>query len=83
MKKTEISDEEFERRFDAGEDISEFVDWKNARRPGRELQRVNVDFPVWMISAMDKEASRLGVSRQALIKFVMDSHLQQPRPTHA
>ena len=83
MKKTEISDDEFQRRFDAGEDISKFVDWKNARRPGRELQRVNVDFPSWMVSAMDKEASRLGVSRQALIKFVMDNHLQHTRPTHA
>jgi hypothetical protein len=83
MKKTEISDEEFERRFDAGEDISEFVDWKNARRPGRELQRVNVDFPSWMVSAMDKEATRLGVSRQALIKFVMDNHLQNGKTIHA
>jgi hypothetical protein len=86
MKKTEISDEEFERRFDAGEDISEFVDWKNARRPGREgreLQRVNVDFPTWMIQAMDKESSRLGVSRQALIKFVMDQHLQTVPTQHA
>ena len=83
MKKTEISDEEFERRFDAGEDISEFVDWKNATRPGRAFQRVNVDFPSWMVNAMDKEATRLGVSRQALIKFVMDSHLQNARPTHA
>ena len=82
MKKTDISDEEFERRFDAGEDISEFVDWKNARRPGRELQRVNVDFPNWMVKAMDNEASRLGVSRQALIKFVMDSHLQNARSIH-
>ena len=83
MKKTEISDEEFERRFDAGEDISEFVDWENATRPGRKLQRVKVDFPSWMVSAMDKEATRLGVSRQALIKFVMDSHLQHAKPTHA
>jgi hypothetical protein len=83
MKKTKISDEEFERRFDAGEDISEFVDWKNARRPGRELQRVNVDFPTWMIGAMDNEASRLGVSRQALIKFVMDNHLQNVPAKHA
>ena len=83
MKKTEISDEEFERRFDAGEDISEFVDWKTARRPGRELQRVNVDFPSWMVNAMDKEATRLGVSRQALIKFVMDNHLQHAKPSHA
>ena len=83
MKKTEISDEEFERRFDAGEDISEFLDWENATRPGRKLQRVNVDFPSWMVSAMDKEATRLGVSRQALIKFVMDSHLQHAQSTHA
>lgn len=83
MKKTEISNDEFERRFDAGEDISEFVDWKSARRPGRELQRVNVDFPSWMVNAMDKESSRLGVSRQALIKFVMNSHLQNARAEHA
>ena len=76
MKKTNISDEEFMRRFDAGEDISEFVDWENARRPGRELQRVNVDFPSWMVNAMDKEASHVGVSRQALIKFVMNNHLR-------
>ena len=82
MKRTEVSDEEFERRFDAGEDISEFVDWKNARRPGRALQRVNVDFPGWMIGAMDSEASRLGVSRQALIKFVMDNHLQHVKHMH-
>jgi hypothetical protein len=83
MEKTAISDKEFERRFDAGEDISEFVDWKSARRPGRELQRVNVDFPSWMVNAMDKEASRLGVSRQALIKFAMDSHLQNAKPERA
>jgi len=76
MRKAERVDGEFERRFDAGEDISEFVDWKNARRPGRELQRVTIDFPSWMVSALDRESSRLGVSRQALIKFVMDRHLQ-------
>jgi hypothetical protein len=54
-----------------------------ARRPGRELQRVNVDFPSWMVNAMDREATRLGVSRQALIKFVMDNHLQHGKPRHA
>ena len=79
----EISAEEFDRRFDEGEDMTPYLDMSTARRPGRELQRVNVDFPNWMVNAMDKEASRLGVSRQALIKFVMDSHLQQARPTHA
>jgi hypothetical protein len=80
MKKTkqpiEISAEEFDRRFDNGEDITPYLDLSKASRPGRELQRVNVDFPTWMVSAMDGEASRLGVSRQALIKFVMDRHLQ-------
>lgn len=76
MKQTKITAKEFDRRFEAGEDISEFVDWKSARRPGREMQRVNVDFPSWMVTAMDEEATRLGVSRQALIKFVINSHLQ-------
>jgi hypothetical protein len=87
MKKTkktmEISAEEFDRRFDNGEDITPYLDLSKASRPGRELQRVNVDFPNWMVNAMDKEASRLGVSRQALIKFVMDNHLQNARPTLA
>ena len=87
MKKTnkpvEISAEEFDSRFDNGEDITPYLDLGKASRPGRKLQRVNVDFPNWMVSAMDKEASRLGVSRQALIKFVMDSHLQHAKPTHA
>ena len=86
MKKTkkpmEISAAEFDRRFDNGEDITPYLDLSKASRPGRELQRVNVDFPSWMVSAMDKEASRLGVSRQALIKFVMDSHLQHGKAAH-
>jgi len=78
----ELSAEEFDRRFDEGEDMTPCLDMSTARRPGRELQRVNVDFPHWMVSAMDKEASRLGVSRQALIKFVMDSHLQNIPAKH-
>jgi hypothetical protein len=82
-KPTEISVEEFDRRFDNGEDITPYLDLSKATRPGRELQRVNVDFPNWMVNAMDREATRLGVSRQALIKFVMDSHLQNGKATHA
>jgi len=76
MKKTDISDEEFERRFDAGEDISEFVDWKNAKRPGREMCRVNVDFPAWMLQSLDREAARLGVPRQAIIKTWLADRLR-------
>ncbi|MDR0466037.1 MAG: BrnA antitoxin family protein [Deltaproteobacteria bacterium] len=78
-KPMEITAEEFDRRFDDGEDITPYLDFSKAGRPGRELRRVNVDFPSWMVSAMDKEASRLGISRQALIKFAMDNHLQHAK----
>ena len=67
MKK--ISANEFEAKFDAGEDISEFVDRSKMRRPGRETPRVNVDFSGWVVEATDREAGRLGVTRQALVKL--------------
>ena len=66
---TTITAEEFDRRFDDGEDIGEFVDWSTARRPGLELKRVNVDFPAWVVTGLDREARRLGVTRQSLIKM--------------
>lgn len=76
--KTDISAEEFDRLFDEGkEDITPFLDLKAARRPGLETRRVNVDFPAWMIEAMDKEASRLGITRQALIKVTMGDRLDK------
>ncbi|MGN6582270.1 MAG: type II toxin-antitoxin system BrnA family antitoxin [Rhizobiaceae bacterium] len=64
-----ISSDEFERKFDEGKDISSYIDWSKARRPGLELKRVNVDFPTWVVDDLDKEAHRLGVTRQALIKL--------------
>ena len=67
MKK--VSAREFDARFDAGEDISDFVDWSKMRRPGREVRRVNIDFPNWVVEALDPEAERLGVTRQALVKL--------------
>jgi hypothetical protein len=53
----------------AGEDISAHLDLAKATRPGREIQRVNVDFPVDLLRAIDREARRIGVSRQAFIKL--------------
>jgi len=59
----------FDKIFDSGnEDITEYLDLTKARRPGLEIKRVNVDFPEWMIDSLDKEAHRLGITRQALIK---------------
>lgn len=59
---------ELDERFDAGEDITGDLDLARARRVNQEQKRVNVDFPIWMVQALDKEAKRLGVARQALIK---------------
>lgn len=54
---------------DASEDLSSYLDVDKATRPGRKVQRVNVDFPVDLLSAIDREARRIGVSRQAFIKL--------------
>ncbi len=56
--------------------MSEFFDWSTARRPGLELKRVNVDFPAWVVSGLDREARRLGVTRQSLIKMWIAERLK-------
>jgi hypothetical protein len=60
---------DFDKKFDSGEDITELLDLTKARRPGLEARRVNVDFPEWMVESLDKEAHRLGITRQSLIKL--------------
>ena len=54
---------------DDGEDLTRHLDVTKARRPGRDVQRVNVDFPVDLLDAIDREARRIGVTRQAFIKL--------------
>jgi hypothetical protein len=67
---------DFDARFDAGEDVTDALDLKMARRPGLEPKRVNVAFPAWMVRSLDKEAHRLGVTRQSLIKLWLADRLQ-------
>jgi predicted DNA binding CopG/RHH family protein len=76
IQKKKITAEEFDRRFDAGEDISEFIDWSKATRPGLKKNRVNVDMPQWMIGRLDNVASRHGIARQALIKTWLAERLK-------
>jgi hypothetical protein len=64
-------------KFDEGEDISKYLDITKARRPGQEQKRVNVDFPLWMIHLLDKEARRLGVPRQSIIKVWVAERLEK------
>jgi hypothetical protein len=66
---TPITAEELDKKFDDGEDISEYLDLSKAYRPEEELKRVNVDFPLWMVTRLDRQAKHYGVSRQSLIKM--------------
>lgn len=68
---------EFDAKFDQGEDITEFLNLSQANCPGYEQKRVNVDFPAWMIEALDHEAKRLGVTRQSIIKVWLAERLAQ------
>ena len=66
----------FDKKFDDGKDISNDLNLKSLRRPGQEQRRVNVDFPTWMIESLDSEASRLGVTRQSIIKIWIAERLE-------
>ena len=68
---------EFDKKFDEGEDVSQYLDISKARRPVQEQKRVNVDFPIWMIQLLDKEAKRLGVPRQSIIKLWVSERLKK------
>lgn len=67
MKKVKAKD--FDAAFDRGDDVTKVLDKSKARRVNAELKRVNIDFPVWVISSLDKEARRLGITRQSLVKM--------------
>ncbi len=69
--------EELDKKFDAGEDITQYLELSRARRPEQEQKRVNVDFPLWMIHSLDKEAKRLGVPRQSIIKLWVAERLER------
>ena len=68
---------EFDRKFDEGEDVSQYLDISEARRSGQEQKRVNVEFPLWMLQQLDKEAKRLGVPRQSIIKVWVAERLKK------
>lgn len=66
----------FEQQFDEGADITATLDLSKAKRVLQEQKRVNVDFPTWMIDSLDREASKLGVTRQSVIKVWLAERLE-------
>ncbi len=72
---------DFDKKFDEGQDVSRYLDMSKVRRPEQEQKRVNVDFPQWMVHSLDKEAKRLGVPRQSIIKVWVAERLGL-QPSH-
>lgn len=72
-----MNPEELDQRFDDGEDVLPYFDLSSLRRPGLEMQQLEVDFPRWMIEALDREAQRLGVDRKAVIKVWIADRLDK------
>jgi hypothetical protein len=70
---------QLDRKFESGEDITKYLDVSKAHRPEQEQRRVNVDFPIWMIHSLDKEAKRLGVPRQSIIKVWVAERLEEKK----
>ena len=68
---------ELDEAFDDGKDISGALNLSSLRRPNQEQKRVNVDFPIWMVRSLDREASRLGVTRQSIIKVWLAERLEK------
>jgi len=81
MKK--ITAEEFDKKFDDGEDISEYLDLstairlKDMKKLKIETKKVNVDFPEWVVESLDKEAKKIGVTRQSIIKVWIAERLKE------
>lgn len=69
--------EEFDAKFDADkEDVVDDLDLSTARRVNHEQKRINVDFPSWVVEELDREAARIGVTRQSIIKVWLVERLE-------
>jgi hypothetical protein len=69
---------EFDKKFDEDkDDILDALDLSTAKRPNQTQKKINVDFPIWMIDSLDKEASRIGVTRQSIIKVWLAERLEE------
>lgn len=73
---------EFDKKFDDGADITEHLDLSKAKRSTQSTKRVNVDFPAWMLESLDREASRVGVTRQSIIKVWLAEKLESLHVKH-
>ena len=74
---------ELDKIFDEGKDISPYLDISTKNRPGLKQRRVNVDFPEWIINSLDHEASKIGVTRQSIIKVWIAERIKAESELHS
>ncbi len=79
MRKKSMKASEFDKKFESGENMTEFLDLQKASRPGLEQRRVSVDFPEWMVHELDKVSKKLGVTRQSIIKIFISDKLKEEK----
>ncbi len=72
-----LTAEEFDRMFDDGEDISEYVDWSSARRAEDALGQIHLELPNWLILTLKNEAQKLGVTHEVLVRRWLEERLAQ------
>ncbi|MBN2133204.1 MAG: hypothetical protein JW741_27130 [Sedimentisphaerales bacterium] len=72
-----------DRKFDTGQDITRHLDTSRQRRPNQQKKRLSLTLPLWMVHILDKQANRLAISRQALIKICIAERLERTTPTGA
>lgn len=68
---------ELDKKFDDGESVTEMLDLSKKKKASQSLKRVNVDIPLWMVELLDKEAKRLGITRQSIIKIWLAERLEK------
>lgn len=73
---------DFDKEFDDGNDIFAHLDLSQAKRTTQATKRVNVDFPEWMLDSLDREANRIGVTRQSIIKVWLAERIENINPAH-
>ena len=69
--------QDFDSKFEAGEDLTEYLNFSKACRVNQESRRVNLDCPSWVVDGLDKQAKRLGITRQALVKVWIAERLRE------
>jgi hypothetical protein len=68
---------EFDEKFEIGKDLTDDLDFSKARRINQTPRRVNIDFPAWVVDELDREANRLGITRQSLVKVWIAEKLKE------